>query len=155
MIADALTIAAEEDNQLWQGHWLVESARVELARGNPEAALGLFQESAAVQQRLGDAAREAVALDGAGEACQALGRFDEAADLHRRAIATFRDVDAHWRLANALARLGDALDVLGGEEQARAAWEEAARLGASDDPQAASLAPQVAARLSDTSSDGS
>jgi tetratricopeptide (TPR) repeat protein len=153
-IADALTLAAEEDNQLWQGHWLVESACVELARGNPEAALGLFQESAAVQQRLGDAAREATALDGAGEACQALGRVDEAADLHRRAIATFRDVDAYWRLANALAHLGDALDVLGEDGQARAAWEEAARLlGAFDDPGAAALTRRVAARLSN--SDGS
>ncbi|MGP3967402.1 ATP-binding protein [Streptomyces sp. 6N223] len=152
-IADALTLAAEEDNQLWQGHWLAESARVELARGNPEAALGSFQESADVQQRLGDAAREAVALDGAGQACQGLGRVDEAAELHHRAIATFRDVDAHWRLANALAHLGDALDALGEDERAQAAWEEARRLvGAFDDPQATALARRVAARLN--SSDG-
>lgn len=69
-IAEALSLAAAEDNQLWQGHWLAESARVELARGRPADALRLARESAAVQQRLGDTAREAAALDIAGEACR-------------------------------------------------------------------------------------
>ncbi|RKN04846.1 ATP-binding protein [Streptomyces radicis] len=149
-IADALSIAAEEDNQLWRAHWLAESARVELSRGNPEAALRLAHESAAMQRGLGDSAREAAALDSAGEACQALGRFDEAADLHRRAIVTYRDLDAQWRLANALAHLATALDPLGEDEQARAAREEAlSLLTAFDDPRAVALTHRLAAHLGD------
>lgn len=97
----------------------------------------------------GDTAREAVALDSAGEACQALGRFDEAVDLHRRAIATYRDLDAHWGLANALAHLATALDPLGEEEPARAAREEAlSLLSGFGDPQAVAVAQRLAGNLS-------
>lgn len=149
-IGAALTIAHDHDNQVWRGHWLAESARVELARGNPEEALRLFQESAAVQRRLGDAGREAVALDGAGEACQALDRSEEAAKLHRRAVAAFRELDSRWRLGGALDRLASALSSLGEHEPARVAREEAlCLLGQFDDPLAVALAQRVAAHLGD------
>jgi tetratricopeptide (TPR) repeat protein len=145
-----LSIADGEDNQVWRGHWLVESANVERTRGNPEEALRLCQESAAVQRRLGDAAREAVALDGAGEACQALGRLQEAAKLHRRAIAVYRGLDAHWKLAGALENLAGALGPLGDRDSARAARQEALRLlSPLEDPQAVALAQRVARHLSD------
>lgn len=149
-ISAALTIAGDENNQVWRGYWLAESAKVEWARENPEEALRLFRESAAVQRRLGDTAREAAALDGAGGACEALGRFEEAAKLHRRAVATYRGLDARWQLAGALGHLADALDSLGEHEPARAAREEALRLlGPFDDPPAVALARRVARQLSD------
>ncbi|AKH84402.1 hypothetical protein AA958_21890 [Streptomyces sp. CNQ-509] len=145
-IAEALSLAAAEDNRLWQGHWLAESARVALARGRAADALRLARESAAVQQRLGDTAREATALDIAGEACGALGRLEEAAGLHRDAIERFREADAHWQLAHALVNLAEVLGRLG--EPARTVWEEAAgALGRFDDPEASALAERVAARL--------
>ncbi|WP_433891811.1 ATP-binding protein [Streptomyces sp. CA-111067] len=144
----ALAIARTEDNQVWRGHWLAESARVERARDNAEGALSLFKESAAVQRRLGDAGREAVALDGAGEACQVLGRFEEAAKLHRRAVAVYRGVDARWQLAGALENLAGALGRLGEQESGRAALEESLRLfGSFQDPQAVAGAQRVARQL--------
>ncbi|MCB5908179.1 ATP-binding protein [Streptomyces pinistramenti] len=146
----ALLIADDEDNHVWRGHWLAESAKVERARGNPEKALRLFRESAAVQRRLGDAAREAAALDGAGEACQVLGRFEEAAKLNRRAVATYRGLDARWQLANALEHLSGALGPLGERETARAVRQEVLiLLGPFDDPQAVALAERVARNLGD------
>lgn len=146
-IRDALSIADDENNQTWHGYWSAESARVELTLGRPETALRLFQESATVQRKLGDAAREAIALDGAGEACQSLHRFREAADLHRRAAHIHRRLDTPWQLANALAHLADALTQLDGDEPAHAAREEALHLlGAFDDREATRLAEQVARR---------
>ncbi|WP_158920216.1 tetratricopeptide repeat protein [Streptomyces sp. NBRC 109706] len=134
-IAEALALAEARDNQLWRGHWLAESSRVELARGNAAAALRQSRESAEVQRHLGDAAREAVALDGAGRACQVLGRYDDAVELHRRAVAGFRAVDARWQLAHALAHLADSLDGCGEGVAALAAREEAAGiLGRAPDP---------------------
>ncbi|MFD5720933.1 ATP-binding protein [Streptomyces sp. NPDC127036] len=149
-IGAALSIASDEDNQVWRGHWLAESAKVERVRANPEAALRLFRESAGVQRRLGDAAREAAALDGAGEACQALGLFEEAAKLHRSAVATYRGLDARWQLAGALENLSGALGPLGEHEPARAARQEALLLlGPFNDPQAIALAEGVARHLGD------
>jgi tetratricopeptide (TPR) repeat protein len=143
-IAAALSIADDEDNQMWRGHWLVESAKVERARGNPTEALRLCQESAGLQRRLGDTAREAAAMDGAGEACQSLGRFEEAAKLHRHAVAAYRGLDARWQLAGSLANLSDALNTLGEREPARAARQEALHLLTPlDDPQAVALARQL------------
>ncbi|WP_338684912.1 tetratricopeptide repeat protein [Streptomyces acidiscabies] len=124
-IRDALAIAGDEDNQVWRGHWSAEAARVERARGNPEGALRLFRESAGVQRKLGDVGREAAALDGAGEACGELGRYEEAARLHRRAVAAFRGLDARWQLAGALEHLADALEAGGERELAGGAREEA------------------------------
>ncbi|MEH0420214.1 ATP-binding protein [Streptomyces sp. B21-083] len=148
-IRAALSIADDENNQVWQGHWLAESARVERARGNPEESLRLFQKSAAIQQKLGDASREATALDGAGEAFQSLARFEEAAELHRRAADTYRQLDSPWQFARAQAHLADALTSLGDHESARAAREEALHLlGSFDDPRAMALAGQVALCLS-------
>nr|WP_261951941.1 tetratricopeptide repeat protein [Streptomyces nigrescens] len=137
-IGAALAIAGTEDNQVWRGHWLMESARLELARRNPEVSLRLCRESAAIQRKLGDRAREALAQDGAGEACQALGRHEEAVELHRRAVALHRGLDGRWQLACALHNLADALDARGEHEEARAAGEEArGLLSAFDDPGAA------------------
>ncbi|MEU5012787.1 hypothetical protein AB0G35_21305 [Streptomyces sp. NPDC021749] len=126
----------------------MESARLELARRRPEVSLRLCRESAAIQRRLGDRAREALAQDGAGGACQALGRHEEVVELHRRAVALHRGLDARWQLACALHHLADALDALGEREQARAAGEEARELlSAFDDPQAAARSRRLAQLL--------
>ncbi|MET8982528.1 tetratricopeptide repeat protein [Streptomyces sp. NPDC004539] len=156
-IQDALAIAADESNPVWRGHWLAEAARVERARENPAEALRLFRESASVQRKLGDTAREAAALAGAGEACRELGRPEEAVKLLRRAVAGFRGVDAPWQLAGALGGLADALDAgtgAGGQEAyeaARAAREEALRLlgpfDSPDDPRAAALVERLGGLL--------
>ncbi|MGW1376240.1 ATP-binding protein [Streptomyces sp. NPDC002446] len=144
-VESALAIARDEDNQVWRGHWLMESARLERARGNPEGSLRLCRESAGIQRRLGDTAREAFAQDSAGEACRALGRYGEAVELHRRAVALHRGLDARWPLACALHNLADALSLLGEHEQAQTAGEEAlGLLGAFDDPQAAARTVRLA-----------
>ncbi|GAB2828283.1 ATP-binding protein [Streptomyces daliensis] len=149
-ISDALSIAVEEENQVWLGHWLAESARVELARGDPEKALRLSGESAAAQRKLGDAVREALALDTSGQACQALGRSEEAAELHRHAITVYREFDARWQLTAALEHLACALDALGDPQGAGAAREEALRsLAAFSDPQAVARAQRLAGHASD------
>ncbi len=150
-IGRALAIAANERNQVWRGHWLVEAARVAGCRGRAEEMLSLCRESAHLQRRLGDTAREAVALDGAGEACQALGRFEEAVAFHRHSVALLQELDAAWRLARALEHLAAALDRLGDPAPSRVARQEALRvLQRFDDPPAVVLARQVAHRLEDT-----
>ncbi|MFB6441213.1 tetratricopeptide repeat protein [Streptomyces sp. NPDC056411] len=151
-IASALAIARQEDNQVWRGHWLLESARLERARGNPEGSLRLCQESAGIQRRLGDTAREAFAQDGAGEACQALGRYGEAVEWHRQAVALHRGLGARWQLAGALYHLADALDASGEHEEVRAVREETRELLREfDDPQAVARADRLARLLNDAS----
>jgi tetratricopeptide (TPR) repeat protein len=81
-IEEALTIASDEENenQVWQAHWLVESAKVQRAEEQPGEALNSYQRAASIQRMLGDRSREASALDGTGEAYQQLGRFADAYD---------------------------------------------------------------------------
>lgn len=149
-IQAALSIADDESNQMWQGYWWMESARVERARGHLEESLRLFHASATVQRKLGDASRESLALDGAGETCQLSGSFAEAAELHRRAADICRRLDARWPLAKAQAHLADALTALGAHEPARAARDDALRLlSGFDDPGAVDLAAYGTRRLGD------
>lgn len=151
-IDTALDLARREDNQMWRGYWLLERARVTLAEGDPEGALRQCRESAAVQRRLGDAAREAAAVDAEGEVCRALGLFAQSAALHRRAVGAFRRLDAGWQLAVALEGWSVALAALGDRAAARAAGEEALRLlGAFADPPAAVRAGRVAGLLAELS----
>jgi tetratricopeptide (TPR) repeat protein len=149
-IRAALSIADDENNQMWRAYWSVESARVEQARGNLDEALRLFHTSAALQRKLGDASREALALDGAGEVHQLSGRFREAADMHRRAADTYRRLDARWQLANAQAHLADALTVLGDLASARVVRQDAlVMLAGFGDPRAVQLAEQLTHALRD------
>jgi tetratricopeptide (TPR) repeat protein len=143
-IDEALTIASDEENQVWQAHWLVELAKVQRAEGRPDEALNSYQRAASIQRMLGDRSREASALDGTGEAYQELDRFADAANFHRQAARTHRQFEDHWQLAGALHNLAVVLERTGASEQARPLWEEAlVLLDDFDDPKARALARRI------------
>jgi hypothetical protein len=75
------------------------------------------QRSAAIQRRLGDRSREAMALDVTGEAYRELGMAEEAAKFHRLAAATHRELGDQWQLAVALVNLCDGV---GGDRESGA-----------------------------------
>ena len=80
-IDQAVTIAEDDENQVWQAHWLVELGDVQRAAGQPADALISYQRAATIQRRLGDRSREAFAIEGAGQAYEQMGRLDEATDF--------------------------------------------------------------------------
>jgi uncharacterized protein HemY len=47
-IEQALTIAEEDENQVWQAHWLVELGAVQRAAGQPADALISYQRAASI-----------------------------------------------------------------------------------------------------------
>jgi tetratricopeptide (TPR) repeat protein len=102
---------------------------------------------ATIQRRLGDRSREAMAVDGAGEAYREMGQPDEAVSFHLRAAATHRQLDDDWELAVTLDHLALALVAAGRAEAAHRHWQEADTLLARfDDPRAAALRHSIAAR---------
>nr|WP_232246790.1 hypothetical protein [Kitasatospora mediocidica] len=115
----------------------------------------MCRRAASVQRRLGDRSRTATALDRAGEACRDLGRFGEAADLHREAAGIHRELDDRWQLAGALGNLALCLDADGAAERAGKHWADALGLLAGfDDPQALALRRRIAWRLGRLPGDG-
>ncbi|MET8089784.1 tetratricopeptide repeat protein [Micromonospora sp. NPDC005220] len=144
-IESAIAIA-EGVSRVWLGHWLVEYARVLRALGRPAEALEAVHRAATIQRRLGDGSREAMALDGAGEAYQELGQADEAIAFHLRAAAVHRQLGDDWQLALTLDHLGGALTAAGRAEEAGQHWREAHSLLARfDDARAAALREGIAA----------
>ncbi|MBT8227010.1 MAG: tetratricopeptide repeat protein [Dactylosporangium sp.] len=144
----ALTIAEDDDNPVWQAHWLVELGAIQRAAEQPAEALISYQRAASMQRRLGDRSREAFAIEGAGQTYERLGRLDEAVDFYRAAVSTHRDLDDRWNLARSLAHLAGALAQQGSPEQARPSWEQALPLLADfDDPAAESLRQRIARAL--------
>ncbi|MFD2422142.1 ATP-binding protein [Amycolatopsis pigmentata] len=83
----AQDLAHELDNPVREAYVLLELGQTQLASERYEEALLSFHQAAVLYRRLGDTSREAIAFDGTGEAYGKLGRFDEAADFHRRAVA--------------------------------------------------------------------
>lgn len=139
-IAAALKIAHELSNAVPEALYETERGKILLATGEPHKALSVLQRAALMQRRLGDRSREADALDAAGEACQALMRFDEAAELHRSAIALHRDLADRWHLALAQANLARALIHVDATDEAVQYLEEAlACIIEYDDPRARAL----------------
>ncbi|GGM24589.1 tetratricopeptide repeat protein [Micromonospora yangpuensis] len=101
-----------------------------------------------IQRRLGDRSREAMALDGTGEAYRDLGRPDEAASFHLRATATHRQLGDNWQLALSLDRLATALKLTGRTRDAQQHWREALSLSAAyDDARAAALRDRITEAL--------
>jgi tetratricopeptide (TPR) repeat protein len=141
-IDEALQIAEDEQNQVWQAHWLVELGAVQRAAGQPADALVSDQRAAVIQRQLGDRSREAYALDGADLAYEQMGRLDDATDFYRTAAATHRDQDDQWHLAQTLYRLGVAAD---DRESLQSALDLLAQF---DDPRAAALRRDVSEDLS-------
>lgn len=99
-----------------------------------------YQRSAVVQRQLSDRNREALALDGAGEAYRELGRADEAEKFHRAAVVSFRETADRWSLGRALTNLALALKESERPEQAATVEQEAIdTLAVFDDPRARQL----------------
>ncbi|MEU8209395.1 tetratricopeptide repeat protein [Micromonospora sp. NPDC049044] len=144
-IESAIAIA-EGASQLWLGHWLVEYARVLRACGRQAEALEAVHRAATIQRQLGDRSREAMALDGAGEAYRELGQADEAIAFHLRAAAVHRQLGDDWQLALTLDHLAAALTAAGRPEEAGQQWREAHSLLAGfDDARAAAIRERIAA----------
>ncbi|OLF15366.1 ATP-binding protein [Actinophytocola xanthii] len=127
-IAEALDIAEEHDNDVWRGHWLTELANIQLAGGRAPEALANFHDAAVLHRRLGDRSREATAIDGSGQAFQALGNDEEAAKFHRRAAQVHEELGDTWQWAVALNHLATALHQDGDVDQARQHWRQALAL---------------------------
>ncbi|MDF5753639.1 tetratricopeptide repeat protein [Spongiactinospora sp. TRM90649] len=118
-IDQAIRIAEDEDNPVWLAHWSVELGNVQRASGQPAEALVAYQRAASIQRRLCDRSREAFALDGAGQAYQQMGRFEEAVDFYRTAAGIHHDLDDRWNLAQTLSRLASTLVHTDSEEEAQ------------------------------------
>ncbi|MFI7026820.1 ATP-binding protein [Micromonospora sp. NPDC049900] len=116
-ITAALAIA-ERGTTLWLAHWLVEYARVRRATDQPAQALEAAHRAATIQRQLGDLSREAMALDGAGEAYRDMGQPEQAVAFHRRVAAVHRRLGDHWQLAQTLDHLAAALTDAGNPEEA-------------------------------------
>ncbi|RQX00073.1 hypothetical protein DLJ59_22815 [Micromonospora inaquosa] len=146
-IESAIAIA-EGVSQVWLGHWLVEHARVLRSSGRSAEALEAVHRAATIQRRLGDRSREAIALDGAGEAYRELGQADEAIAFHLRAAAVHRQLGDVWQLALTLHHLATALTAAGRAQEAGQHWREAqALLTGFDDTRAAALREGITASL--------
>lgn len=147
-IEGALAIAHEHDNHMWEGYWLLDLGRAQMALSRPGESLAAFQRSASIHRRIGDRQREAQALDGAGEAYRELGRPLEAIDFHRTAAAMHREVGDRWRLAIALGNLIEAIRrAESGEDVSGYATEGLSALDHLDDPRALALRSRIAGYL--------
>jgi tetratricopeptide (TPR) repeat protein len=124
----ALAIAGESQGTLFEAFALHELGRIALASSDGGQALDHFHQATALFQRVGRPELQAVAWDATGQAYQLLGRPKDAAEFHRRAVATHQSRNDQWSLALALANLADALDQDGDPLEARQHREEAIRL---------------------------
>ncbi|MET7959354.1 tetratricopeptide repeat protein [Micromonospora zamorensis] len=121
------------------------------ASGRPAEALEAVHRAATIQRQLGDRSREAMALDGAGEAYRELGQADEAIAFHLRAAAVHRQLGDKWQLALTLDHLATTLTAAGRPEEAGRHWREAHNLLVGfDDARAAALQEGVTASTSGT-----
>lgn len=84
-IERALQIAVEGKKPVWEANWLIEAARVHLARGEVSEAERHCGRSISLQRRVGDLGREASALDCMSEILLRTDREEEAAEASRQA----------------------------------------------------------------------
>ncbi len=111
-ITSALQIAERASNRVWEAFWLVEAARVHLASGDTTEAMKCCRMAASLERQIGDASREATALDCAGEVLLATGKAEDAAAFHREAARMHHLARDPWQEAVALAHLADCEDGL-------------------------------------------
>lgn len=123
-IGEALKIAEDASNRMWEAHWLAEAARVHLARGDTDEAMRCCRMGASLQRQIGDPSREATALDVTGEVLLAVGNAEDAAAFHQEAARMHRRLGDRWQEALAIMRLADCEKALGRDE---AALERAAQ----------------------------
>ncbi len=143
---EAVDVSADLDSSLFEATALIYLGKAQLAAGSPGEALESYLASARRSRREGDVSREGWAIDGAGRAYQMLGRLDDAADFHRRAIAICRRLGDRWKLARSLERLADALpDDL--DEAGRARREAIEILADFPDPKSRAARERLLARV--------
>jgi tetratricopeptide (TPR) repeat protein len=147
-IDEALRIAEQASNRMWEAWWLIEAGRVHLAAGEDTQAMNCYRMAASLERQIGDHSREATALDCAGEVWLAAGNAEDAAAFHREAAAMHRQLGDTWQEAIATVHLADCEHVLGREEASREQFTAAlALLQPFPDPRAAALRATVQARL--------
>ncbi|OAR26403.1 hypothetical protein A8W25_05880 [Streptomyces sp. ERV7] len=147
-IGQALHMAYETRNVIYQGQCETELGRVRLAAGRAEDGLAALQRAASIGRLLGDQAMEGTALDMTGQAYQALDRPQEAVQFHRLAIVEFRELGDDWRLAGALENLAAAMERTGDTAAAASHRREAVGiLRRYTDARARALCSAVTARL--------
>ena len=118
----------------------LEQGRTDLARGNPEDALGSLNDARSEFSSQGDQTGEAAAFDGIGDAYLALDRTEVAQEFFQAAADGFTRSGEPWNAASALAKLAQALAADGEADRARVARDAALGLiTAYDDPRCAAL----------------
>jgi tetratricopeptide (TPR) repeat protein len=147
-IHQALAIAEAAENRMWEGFWLIEAARIQIALGALDEAMEGCLLAAALQRQIGDKSREAMAIQCTGDVFSRLGRAEESFAFQMQAAHQFSELGERWN--EGLARLG-AADVLSAldqpatmREQLRAAL---ACLEPFTDARAAALQRQILTRL--------
>jgi tetratricopeptide (TPR) repeat protein len=118
-IGEALKIAEDASNRMWEAHWLAEAARVHLALGETDEAMRCCRIAASLQRQIGDPSREATALDVTGEVLLAVGNVADAAAFHQEAARMHRQLGDRWQEALAIMRLAECETSLGSAETAR------------------------------------
>jgi tetratricopeptide (TPR) repeat protein len=106
-ITSALQIAERTSNRMWEAFWLVEAARVHLASGDATEAMKCCRMAASLERQIGDASREATALDCVGEVLLASDNAEDAAAFHIEAARIHHQVGDTWQEALAVAHLAD------------------------------------------------
>ena len=95
----AFRLAADSGSRAEEGIALLYLSGVQIALDDAAAALTSCQDAAIIARRSGDRQREARSLAGAGAACRALGRFEEAAGFHHTALLAWRSMRDAWQTA--------------------------------------------------------
>lgn len=144
----ALTIAEEARNKMWEGFWLIESARIQLDLGEAQEAMLSCQLAASLQRQIGDKSREAMALDTTGEVLRHLHRPAEATAFHVQAAAKFHQLGEVWNEAHARIGAADSAAALNEVDAEREQLQLAHTcLAPYSDRVASAIRREVAARL--------
>ena len=128
------------------GVFLANQAECLDAMGRYESALELYDQALAVARDSGDRPSHAASMSLRAQTLRRLGRLEEALNQHRAALALHRELGGVGAdFVTALDAYGHTLRAFGNEEDAVAAWREAAVLAESQsDPRAAQIRERLA-----------
>ncbi len=128
------------------GVFLANQAECLDAMGRYESALELYDQALAVARDSGDRPSHAASMSLRAQTLRRLGRLEEALSQHRAALALHRELGGVGAdFVTALDAYGHTLRASGNEEDAVAAWREAAVLAESQsDPRAAQIRERLA-----------
>lgn len=118
-------LAAQCGDGEGEAQTLVELARLEARRGQPDAARALAAEAEALARRVRDQAEEARAVAADAGALRVGGRLEEAASRFAEAIAAFERLEMAAELREAFRDLGFVLLALGRHEEAARRFAQA------------------------------